>query len=488
MFDRFRKLNHDSKIYLLLAVLNVTIGCFLIYTSPVDTGSDTGIFIDIASALVGKGGNISYTRTWGYPILLILTGFPWLHWPIFPQLVQLVLGSAIPYFVGSSLRQLGVGSRICIAAATVSFLSLSPVIWSTALLTDEDAEFLFYFAIWLMACSLARTEASTQSGTLWKFAAAISSAFFLLYLVRPANALLGFVALGVASTIGKNGCRRLMLRGITVLVLLTLAWIPLQKSWGAWAEVKAKHSFQMDGSMAGTMFFWSIYSAGSTFAGRSTIRPNNGPCSSSIYDALRKYSEPISSRIYGKSVSAEQALADHTLMNHAVIWLSVEKDFGPRKMDHIFWCAAFEGIAAEPKSILFIYDGLVSFFLISDVDYGDGSRQAWSSSSIEAMNSLNAPLWAWALYVGTIIKVTAFLTALLTLVPTLQFGGNVRILALAVWGMLLYHAAIHVVFAEPLWRYSSVAIPGLVFLAALGSSVLLRGRTRDAAGQSFAVS
>jgi len=39
--------------------------------------------------------------------------------------------------------------------------------------------------------------------------------------------------------------------------------------------------------------------------------------------------------------------------------------------------------------------------------------------------------------------------------------------------MLLYIAAVHVVFAAPHWRYSLTVIPCLVLLAGLGLSVLI---------------
>jgi hypothetical protein len=149
-------------------------------------------------------------------------------------------------------------------------------------------------------------------------------------------------------------------------------------------------------------------------------------------------------------------------------------------MDHVFWCAAFEGIYAEPKSLLYYYDGLLSFFLVSDVIYNNGYRQAWPSIDQYA-NTIPRVLGSWGLYVGTIIKTVASFIALMTYIPIYRLAGDRRVVATLLWTMLLYIAAIHVVFAAPHWRYALVIIPALVSLAALGVDSAMGMSTRGAA-------
>jgi hypothetical protein len=95
-----------------------------------------------------------------------------------------------------------------------------------------------------------------------------------------------------------------------------------------------------------------------------------------------------------------------SLLNHFAIWQSLEK-LGPIRMNHIFWCAAFEGIRAEPKSLLYFPDGLISFFVVSDVIYNSGRRQAWPSAGFYS-ETIDRTFGAWALNVGTAIKIVAF--------------------------------------------------------------------------------
>jgi len=62
----------------------------------------------------------------------------------------------------------------------------------------------------------------------------------------------------------------------------------------------------------------------------------------------------------------------------------------------------------------------------------------------------------------------AFLIAISTFVPTLNASQDRRAAAVTVWTIVHYHAAVHIVFAAPHWRYALVIIPALVAQAALG--------------------
>lgn len=485
MLDRLRKQNLETSTYLFLATANLAIGFYLIHTAPVDIAADAEQYYEAAKALVGKGGELSYDKdSWGYPILLILTGLPWTRWPVITQVVQVCMASAIPYFVGSSLRQLGAASWISVSAAILSFLTL-PVVFATALLTDTDSEFLLYLVIWLIAWALMRTGAgatgtTTSSTTQWKIATAIAVVFFLLYLVRPANDLLAYIALGIGLATTAKAARGITLRAILVLAVLTLAWIPLQKGWTAWAEAKAGHSFQTEGGWAGILLFRNVYTAGATFVGHSTIRPENGRCSSLVYESVAKNIKTKGDAPYMKGhngpPTTDEVFTIRDNLSFVIIWKSVEGDFGPKEMDRIFWCAAFEGLYAEPKALLYFYDGFVAFFLFDDLIYDYGYRQAWRSAGDYA--SINLPFWAWSMYAGAIIKVIALLIALVTLVPTWQRGGGPRAFAAMLWAMVLYLGAVHVVFSSETWRYITPVIPALVLLAGLGLDSL---RSRQSA-------
>jgi hypothetical protein len=458
-------------IYASMAALNFAVGYSYIHILPVQLGADSGQNIEIANALLGRGGEFYYYRSWGYPIFLILTGFPWLQSAELVLLAQLALGSTIPYLVGSTLRRLGVSSTTCILAAAVSLVSLSPMVLAHAFLADQVSEFLLYLVAWLMAVGWVKAERDCLSvRALWLYGIAIGLTFFCLNLMRQANVVLGPVALVIAFAAGSKMSRRVTLRAISILLFATIAWVPLQSAWMSWSEVTGHRSFkQADGSLAGAMFFWNVYGSGSAFVGKSTIEKGNGPCSLSLYEALERHSNSI----LPQPVSADEVMAQHTFVNHYVIWKSMEAEFGPKKMDGIFWCAAFEGMRAEPKALLYYPDGLISFFLVSDVIYNDGHRQAWPSIEYYA-NAIPKKLGAWALYVGTGIKVVAFLIALVTFIPTYRLGGLQRVFLISFWAMLLYLAAVHIIFAAPHWRYTLVLIPGLVLLAGLGLNALSR--------------
>jgi len=91
--------------------------------------------------------------------------------------------------------------------------------------------------------------------------------------------------------------------------------------------------------------------------------------------------------------------------------------------------------------------------------------------SADYYTTISIPFCAWVMYVGAIIKVIALLIAFGKL-PTWQRGGPPRALATMLWAMILYIAAVYVVFASPRWRYKEPVIPGLVLLVGLGLSSL----------------
>jgi hypothetical protein len=67
MLQHLRKRDWETPTYLFLAVANLAIGCFLIYASPSDIiHADSEQYYEIAKALIGKGGELTYTRSaWG---------------------------------------------------------------------------------------------------------------------------------------------------------------------------------------------------------------------------------------------------------------------------------------------------------------------------------------------------------------------------------------------------------------------------------------
>ena len=144
--------------YAVMAAINFAVGYHYIHVLPVQLVSDVGQNIDVANALLGRGGEFYYYRAWGYPLFLILTGYPWSLDPEPVRLVQLALGSAIPYLIGSTLGWVGVRSSICIVAAGVVLLSFSPILLTHVLLTDQVSEFLLYLCMWLVSLALMKPK------------------------------------------------------------------------------------------------------------------------------------------------------------------------------------------------------------------------------------------------------------------------------------------------------------------------------------------
>jgi hypothetical protein len=92
-----------------LFIVTFVIGLFYISRSPITTGGDSEQYIAIADALIGRpGAEFIYYRTWGYPLFLVLCGYPWLHSVKVVIGVQLVLGSTVTWLIAESLWRIGV--------------------------------------------------------------------------------------------------------------------------------------------------------------------------------------------------------------------------------------------------------------------------------------------------------------------------------------------------------------------------------------------
>jgi len=255
-----------------------------------------------------------------------------------------------------------------------------------------------------------------------------------------------------------------------LLVVLATAILSLKPVERAHAYLRGKPF--VEGSLSGAMFFWNVYASGATFADERVLKSTNGPCSEELYEAVRRNVGTVQ----GYTGTAEDALNAPTLLNHYAIWQSLEK-LGLKRMNQIFWCAAIEGIRAKPKSLLYFPDGLLSFFVVSDVIYNNGYRQSWPSAKFYS-NTIDEMFGGWALTVGTAIKIVTFLAAICTFWATLIASPERRGVVITVWVIVVYHAAVHVVFAAPHWRYALVIIPALVFLAALGVDSRRVGKQR----------
>src|SRR4029078_105278 len=116
--------------FLPIFILTFLIGLAYVWRSPIiPIAGDTAQYTVISDALIGRrAGEFVYYRSWGYPLFLVLCGYPWLHSVAVVTAVQLVLGSTVPWLIAASLQRLGVSRSLTLAAALTSIVSLSPAL------------------------------------------------------------------------------------------------------------------------------------------------------------------------------------------------------------------------------------------------------------------------------------------------------------------------------------------------------------------------
>jgi hypothetical protein len=470
--------HHPWCILIWIVSIAINIGYILCIPS-ISLGGDTHQYIEISDALLCRlNGNFYYYRGWGYPVFLVLTGFPWHHDPFIIAYVQAFLGSFVPVFVYFSMFNLQVRSWIAVIFSIISVLSLSSTILSHAILTDQLSIFLFYLMIYLLTIVISIESSSKYFR--------ISCCMFvcnliMLYWVRQANSLLCFAVLSTLLIVAGKIRKRVFFISVTFIVVLIVSLF-LQSVWVSIAERSTGSKYaDSSGSLAGVMLFWNVYGSGSAFAdvpvnsppGRPVVNLENGSCSARLVNILMENLHLVA------PVSVDTVLANRTLLNHYYIWKSLELQLGNYEVNKLLLCVAKEALNKHPRVLIYIWDGIVSFFLTSDVIYNDGYRKAWPS--FEFYTSIPFFACAWGLSVGTLIKIVSTIIVLLTLLMNWMAGVRRHIISSVTAVSVVYIVFVHVLFAAPHWRYSLTIIPALVFMAGCGldSFLVVSGRIKS---------
>jgi hypothetical protein len=165
-----------------LALLSTAVAIFFLFATRIWFVGGAFQFLDYADAIVH--GTIlpprAAARDAGYPLLLILSGYPWLHSFIPVLLIQSLFAILLSITVYEGLRRLCPGTAYFVALASVA--SLSPIYFMKMIHHDQ----LYIFTAQLMLCMLLVFVQSKQTRFLYLFTAAAVCAS----LARPAgNAL-----------------------------------------------------------------------------------------------------------------------------------------------------------------------------------------------------------------------------------------------------------------------------------------------------------
>ena len=276
------------EICIIFFSLNLAIGILHVLKLPIDMAGDTSQNIEIANALVGKAnGNLYYYRSWGYPIFLIISGYPWHKNIYIPIFLQLILASSIPCLISSALARLNTSKPIWISAGILTTLSFSPIVLAHSVLSDTVNQFFLYLLVWTTCCALSKINETKKTRTELTPCIFISLIFFILALLRPANLLMPVFSLSVTffscQSIDKNH-KKFFFDIIIITFTIFLTWSVLQKIYTNFIEKSIAREFtEKSGSLSGAMFFWNIYSSGSTFVDSPIIRSENGPCTKQLY-------------------------------------------------------------------------------------------------------------------------------------------------------------------------------------------------------------
>jgi hypothetical protein len=162
-----------------LALLGVMVTTFFLFATKIWFVGGAGQFLDYAGAIV-HGTTLPplvAQRDAGYPLLLVLGGYPWLHSFIPVLLIQALFAVLLPITVYEGLRRLAPATAYYVGLASIA--SFSPLYFMKMIHHDQ----LYIFLAQLMSCALLVFVQTKQMRYLYFFTAAAICAS----LARPAG-------------------------------------------------------------------------------------------------------------------------------------------------------------------------------------------------------------------------------------------------------------------------------------------------------------
>lgn len=238
--------------------------------------------------------------------------------------------------------------------------------------------------------------------------------------------------------------------------------------------------------LGGASLFWEAYVAGRHHGAYDPdrpfrlIRPENGPATRQLYQALESYG--MASGSYDRATAAA-ALDGPEAAYYALIWKAAWQLYGSAASDRLLRDAALEAFRAYPKSALLFWD---NFLMLAagpnDVRYGDAARTTdlagvvYLSSGLEKLTETmrtevsgdkrSTPAFD-ALYRLAYVLKPLVLAACLIFLPFAWAGAARPLLCLLLLLGFSQYAVVSVM-AQPHQRYSDPVYLLVVMAATIG--------------------
>lgn len=376
-------LNNQRYHQIYLLVISAFFATFFALNQPLHFNGDSEQYLRYAFQFVGNDlAQLYYYRTIGFPLFMILTGVTLFESFWFFLFIQALMSTLIPWFVYRSFHKINLTFAFLVGTFTI--VTLTPYTYMNVIMTDNLAIFLRFGIFWALA-SYVQTK-SLRS--LFMFVMTM----FLLSLVRPSTSLMfaGFIALLLLID------RKLWARlGIACVLYISLVY---STSWYTnnvlWSDLAESRTF--GASFGGKMLFWNIWGTAHILLNTQFIQPENGAHTVDLYNSVLEFYQnnpPVQIHEYVNLCESDvdcfvnHILSSPSLLNHYFLWSAIDSIKGPAASDSLFLNASLEALLRKPTSLYYIWDGLVSFFLGTDITYNNGARQ------VNLFIGYNSSLW-----------------------------------------------------------------------------------------------
>lgn len=447
-----------------LFMVSFGIALFLGISTPFYYTAESDQYLKMAWYILGDArGEYLYHITPGFPLLMIVTGVPFLEsfWGLIA--VHVIMGSIIPVLAYRTfVRYNSVFAKV---TASLTLASLVTYKYMTHILPEQGMIFLLFLSVLFFSQYLkSRSRFDIILLTL---------VLFLIALFQPAASLM-IVPFFVVLCLAKPRSWLHVFLSLAMFVCLALGYSAIRANVlnppgnpgytaaiGGWSGI------------SGRLFFWNIYGPARTF----------------------NYGRPVilTSPKFGLTNEENKELFNKTTPENFSQLSSILDDrFGAVEADKIFLNMALQRVSGD-WSILFVFwDSFVQFFFGYDLNYDTGKRnpknpiffgdRAWTneynssylsermqgelSDDIINLRKYNSYIWGPIKLWQFLIKISVAIIGIILL--SCWWCRELHYLLFLNVLIIGYQAGITVIFANPAARYVEPVLPMMLIVASGG--------------------
>ncbi|MFH1539378.1 MAG: hypothetical protein ABIH66_10495 [bacterium] len=357
----------QRKILAISALFALAILCFFCITVSWDSRE----YIDYAYLMTGVPNDSVYYRTMGYPLIMLISGVPWLNSLVGLILLQGIMGTLIPLIIYKIM--LNVDRRVAFYTALGSIITLLPYTYIKCIWTELPYMFFQFIALYF-AVVYFKTQRPPHIY-------AMTFAVFAMILIRPSATMIFMIFIPATIIF----VPRNILHSLFALVLLIASMLV---SFAYHTEINClPRTFTNPTYMTGKNLFFNVY-----LTSDGLMNKDNGPATEELihtvndmlyyhWDEVEEITRPFDITDFQRTFFYERFDGDPegltnymfespALTYYRLMFYGMHKFIGPEKTDELLLNSSLELLRKHPfVGIKFFVRNLAGFFMPVQIGY-----------------------------------------------------------------------------------------------------------------------